>query len=472
MASLLLIEDEETLAKNIARFLQHSGWDVEIAGTAEEGLARVAGLAPDVIVLDFSLPRMDGLAALSILRERDPCARIVMLTGQASVELAVDVMKAGAVDFLAKPVVLAQLKQVLDKVVKEVRVRNQLAYYQGRYAGGCAELIGQSPVLTALKERLCRVVQDESSDGRAPPSLLITGETGSGKELVARACHYESPRRKGPFIEVNCATLSGNLLESELFGHERGAFTDARERKIGLIEAADGGTLFLDEIGEMDLALQAKLLKVLDDHRFRRLGSVQERRVDVRVIAATNQVLAQRVEQGSFRSDLLHRLRVIGLSVPALRERGADIGLLAAHFLEQFGRSYGKPVRALTAAAQAALCAHDWPGNVRELRNTIEQAVLTARDEVIDVEDLLLPKAQEACPPVVPVVPCPPQGAAAASTVASLASMERECIALGLENSGWNVTRTADLLGISRDTLRYRMERFQLRRSEVCLANG
>ena len=466
MARLLLIEDEETLAKNIARFLEHSGWDVEIAGTAEDGLKRVAALAPDVILLDFSLPRMDGLAALSILRERDPRSRIVMLTGQGSVELAVDAMKAGAVDFLAKPVVLAQLKLVLDKLVKEVRLRNEVVYCQGRDAGGCAALIGQSPVLTALKDRLRRVVRVESTDGSPPPSLLITGETGSGKELVARACHDESPRRGGPFIEVNCAAIPANLLESELFGHERGAFTDARERKIGLIEAADGGTLFLDEIGEMDLALQAKLLKVLDDHRIRRLGGLQERRVDVRVIAATNQVLAERVEQGRFRADLLHRLRVIALSVPALRERGADIGLLAAHFLEQFGRRYGKPALALTAAAQAALCAHDWPGNVRELRNTIEQAVLTARDEGIDAEDLLLPKAQEACRPFAP------HGAVSECAVIPLASMERELITQGLHKSGWNITRAAGLLGISRDTLRYRMERYQLLRPGVGQANG
>ena len=466
MPSLLLIEDEETLAKNIARFLEHSGWDVEVAGSAEEGLDRVAALAPDVIVLDFSLPRMDGLAALSILRERDPQARIVMLTGQGSVELAVDAMKAGAVDFLAKPVVLSQLKIVLEKAVKEVRLRNELAYYQGRDSGGCDALVGQSPELAALKERLRRAVRVESTDGASPPSLLITGETGSGKELVARACHDESPRRGGPFIEVNCAAIPSNLLESELFGHERGAFTDARERKIGLIEAADGGTLFLDEIGEMDMALQAKLLKVLDSHRIRRLGSLQERRVDVRVIAATNQVLADRVEQGRFRADLLHRLRVIGLSVPSLRERGADIGLLAAHFLEQFGRRYGKPDLALTPAAKDALCGHDWPGNVRELRNTIEQAVLTARDSCIDADDLLLPAMQAARPPF------EPHGAGKAINVVPLASMERELITQGLEESGWNVTRAAGLLGISRDTLRYRMERYQLLRPDAGQANG
>jgi two-component system, NtrC family, response regulator AtoC len=455
MPTLFLIEDEATLAKNIARYLERHGWDVEIAATAEDALQRIAAVGPDIIMLDFNLPGMDGLAALAILRERDPQARIVMLTGGASVQLAVDAMKAGTSDFIAKPVVLADLLRVLNRLVNDGRLRKEIAYYHAREAGGLEQLIGESPDLVELKASLRRVVQVQSTEGGPPPSILITGETGCGKELVARACHYESPRRDGPFIEVNCAAIPANLLESELFGHERGAFTDARERKIGLIEAADGGTLFLDEIGEADLAIQAKLLKVLEDQRIRRLGSVQERRVDVRVIAATNQLLEQRVQEGRFRADLLYRLRVIHFVVPPLRTRGADIQLLAIRFIEQFGRRYGKPALAFTPAALDALRTYRWPGNVRELRNFIEQTVLLAQHEKIDATDLSLPQM------------APPAARDATPNVtdsSELASVEHDLIRQALEKAGWNITQAARMLGVSRDTLRYRMERHRITR--------
>jgi two-component system, NtrC family, response regulator AtoC len=455
MPTLFLIEDEATLAKNIARYLERHGWDVESATTAEEALARIPAIGPDVILLDFNLPSMDGLAAVAALRERDPQARIVMLTGHANVQLAVDAMKAGASDFIAKPVVLADLQRVLDKLADEGRLRKEIAYYHARDAGGVDDLIGECPELLALKASIRRVVQVVSTEGGPPPSILITGETGCGKELVARACHFESPRRNGPFIEVNCAAIPGNLLESELFGHERGAFTDAKDRKVGLIEAANGGTLFLDEIGEADLSVQAKLLKVLEDQRIRRLGSVQERHVAVRVIAATNQMLEQRVQEGRFRADLLYRLRVIHFQVPPLRSRGADIQLLATRFIEQFGRRYGKPQLAFTPAALEALGTHTWPGNVRELRNFIEQAVLLAQHDRIDVDDLSLPRT---------LAPMEPALLADAPDGIELASVEHGLIRRALERSEWNITQAARLLGISRDTLRYRMERHRISR--------
>jgi len=458
--SILVIEDEETLARNIARFLEHSGWDVQIAGTAEEGLERVSSAPPDIVMLDFGLPDMDGLAALAILRKRDPQMSVVMLTGQANVQLAVDAMKSGAVDFIAKPVVLADLKRVLERLVREKRLSYEVAYHQARNSGNSDALVGRSPGMLALKDLVSRVVRVEPADGSSPPAVLITGETGSGKELVARACHGESPRFEGPFIELNCAAIPANLMESELFGHERGAFTDARERKIGLIEAADGGTLFLDEIGEMDLALQAKLLRVLDSHRVRRLGSLQERRINVRVIAATNQLLDRRVAEGHFRADLLHRLRVIEIKVPTLRERGEDVALLARHFLDQFGGRYAKPGIDLAPAALKLLQLHDWPGNVRELRNVIEQAVLVARDRHLEPADLYLPASLSTRRDGMSAS----IGTGGNEQVSSLSSMERDQIRLGLEKSGWNITRAASLLGVSRDTLRYRMERHCLAR--------
>jgi len=457
MPTLLLIEDEETFARNVQRYLERYAWDVTLAGTAEEGLRRLAEVGPDVVVIDFQLPGMDGLAAIGTIRERDPNARVIMLTGQGNVQIAVDAMKAGAADFLSKPVSLPDLKRVLDKVAGEGRMRNALAYYRSRDASGLEQILGESPQIAALKDRIRRVMQAEANDSGGPaPSILINGETGTGKELVARACHSESRRRDAPFVEVNCAAIPANLLEAELFGYERGAFTDARERKTGLIEAADGGTLFLDEIGEADASTQAKLLKVLEDQRIRRLGAVIERRVNVRVITATNRDLEREAREGRFRPDLFYRLRVIHLQVPPLRARTGDARLLAQRFLAQFAKRYGKGDLAFTPAALAAIDRHGWPGNVRELRNLAEQCVLLARAPHIDVDDLgLLPVAAEV----------PAAGAAGLETL-DLPQIERATVLQALERTDWNVTQAARVLGISRDTLRYRIEKHGLARPE------
>jgi len=457
MPSLLLIEDEETFARNVQRYLERYAWDVTLVGTAEEGLRRLAEIGPDVVVIDFQLPGMDGLAAIQMMRERDPNARIVMLTGQGNVQIAVDAMKAGAADFLSKPVPLPDLKRTLDKIASERRMRNALAYYRSREASGLDQIMGQSPQIAALKDRIRRVMQAEANDSGGPaPSILINGETGTGKELVARACHSESRRRDAPFVELNCAAIPANLLEAELFGYERGAFTDARERKTGLIEAADGGTLFLDEIAEADATTQAKLLKVLEDQRIRRVGAVTERRVNVRVITATNRDLEQEVRDGRFRADLFYRLRVIHLQVPALRARAGDTTMLAQHFLDQFARRYGKSALTFTPDAIAAIERHAWPGNVRELRNLTEQCVLLARSSAVDVEDLGL----------LPVQPAEAGGLLPSTETLDLPQIERTAVLQALERTDWNVTQAARVLGISRDTLRYRIEKHGLSRPD------
>ena len=458
MPSLLLIEDEEIFARNVQRYLERYAWDVTLAGTAEEGLRRLAEVGPHVVVIDFQLPGMDGLAAIATMRERDPNARIVMLTGQGNVQIAVEAMKAGAVDFLSKPVPLSDLRRVLDKVAGEGRMRSALAYYQAKDAKGLEQILGESPQIAALKDRIRRVMLAEVSDTGGPaPSILINGETGTGKELVARACHTESRRRDAPFVEVNCAAIPANLLEAELFGFERGAFTDARERKTGLIEAADGGTLFLDEIAEADASTQAKLLKVLEDQRIRRLGAVNERRVDVRVITATNRDLEQFVRDGRFRADLMYRLRVISLQIPPLRARVGDARLLADHFLVQFARRYGKAGLAYTEEAYRAIEKHGWPGNVRELRNMVEQCVLLARSNVVDVDDLGLS--------AIAFDQASEEGLPRSETL-ELPQIERAAVLQALERTDWNVTQAARVLGISRDTLRYRIEKHGLSRPE------
>jgi len=320
--------------------------------------------------------------------------------------------------------------------------------------------------MQSLKSTVHRVIEGERRIAQANlPAVLISGETGTGKELVARALHFEGARAAGPFVEINCASIPSNLLESELFGHEKGAFTDAKERRTGLVEAADGGTLFLDEIGEIDASLQAKLLKLLEEKTVRRVGAVKERKVNLRIISATNRDLESMVKQGLFRSDLYFRLRIISVQVPSLRMRGADILLLARHFLDVHARQYGKPRLRFSADAEQALLHYFWPGNVRELRNMLEQTVLLASGDLITPAQLAL------CPGLAPASddtrPCPSCGTACLTLPkngSELAEVERALVVKTLERTGWNVTRSAKLMGLSRDMMRYRIEKMGLAR--------
>jgi len=312
--AVLIIDDEETLARNIRTYLTRHGYEARIAGSGEEGLAALDSFNPDLVLLDFQLPGMDGLEILRRIRTAARHVKVVMMTAHGGVPVAVDAMKAGAYDYLTKPLALSELKLLLDKAIGQEQLEGALAYYQNRQAerSGLNKLLGESPPMQALKRKIQQFIDAEErlTEGE-PPAVLITGETGAGKELVARAFHFEGPRRDRPFVELNCASIPTPLLEAELFGFERGAFTDAKERKLGLVETANGGTLFLDEIGEMEPVLQAKLLKLLEDRRLCRLGGLRDQKVDIRVIAATHQPLEERVRQGSFRSDLFFRLRII-----------------------------------------------------------------------------------------------------------------------------------------------------------------
>ncbi len=461
--AVLIIEDEEVLARKEAKYLSMDGFDVRVAHSAEQGLVELEAFKPDTVVLDYNLPgAMDGLECLRRIGLQNPGVRVIMVTGHGNERIAVDAMKAGAYDYLSKPVVLSELKLLIQRAIDRDRSDSQLAHYHDQAAArsGLDRILGASSAIKGLKLRLTRIIEatDRIGNGGAP-AVLITGETGSGKELVARGLHFGSARAERPFIELNVAAIPAQLVESELFGYERGAFTDARTRKLGLVEAADGGTLFLDEIGELDLASQAKLLKLLEDRSVRRIGSVRDHAVDIRVITATNRSLQQMVTEGRFRSDLMYRLNTLTVEVPPLRERGADIVLLAEHFLAELAGKYGKPGLRLAAEATQRLQSHDWPGNVRELRNVMEQAVLHCVDREI-IPDLLglhvagpaasvFPDA-DAAPPTLP------------APDASLADVECKTIQKALRETGGNISAASRRLGISRDQLRYRIAKYGL----------
>ncbi|CAD5371603.1 Regulatory protein AtoC [Rubrivivax sp. A210] len=460
MTHILIVDDEATFARNAALYLARTGNEVAVAGTAAEGRALYAEKPPDIVVLDYRLPDATGLEMIEFIRNTDKTVPIVLITGHGSIELAVEAMKAGANDLLTKPVSLAELRSRVELLAQRQRESSRLNYFESREREASHEILGNSPEMQALLQRIDRIASiDGGGQGMLPP-ILITGETGTGKELVARACHYRSARRQRPFIEINCAALPATLLETELFGHERGAFTDAKQRKLGLLEAADGGTLFLDEIGDMDLALQAKLLKIIEDGRFRRIGSVQEQQVQVRIVAATNQDLEARVAQGVFRADLYFRLRVLQLMVPPLRQRAGDALLLARHFCQTFAQRYRREGTRLGAAAEAAIARHGWPGNVRELRNLIEQAVMLAAANEIVPAELMLPDGGV---PAALSVPVEDGGNGGGGSGSSLDRVEREMLVNAMREAQQNVSRAARQLGISRDTLRYRLEKHGLR---------
>ncbi len=459
MANILVIEDEVTLAKNMARYFEKFHHTVEIANDGPQGVATAKRFMPDVAIVDYQLPGLDGLQVIHALRANDEQVRIVMVTGHASVPLAIDAMKAGSFDLLTKPVSLAILRNVVERALNESGTRKALNYYQQRQAShaGLDALIGESAPMHALREMVRTLAISEPTDHTPVAPVLVLGETGSGKELVARACHFAGPRAQAPFVEINCAAMPAHLMEAELFGYEKGAFTDAHARKIGLIEAANGGTLFLDEIGELDINLQAKLLRVLENLKVRRLGALQDRVVNIRVVAATNRDLDKLTALGRFRSDLLYRLRVFQINIPPLRARGADVLMLALRFIEQCAARYAKPVPKLDASALEAIELHPWLGNVRELRNAIERAVILGQSTHLSAADLGLAMVQPA-----PAWAQKAEVTTASSGLNSLQAQERQHLIAALQQAGWNVTKAARALDISRDTLRYRIDKHGL----------
>lgn len=461
MSSLILVvEDETILGDSICTFLEHHGYSTLVARSGAEGLRLAEENNPDVAVVDIRLPDLDGLSVLQKLHELVAGIEVVMMTAHASVASAVAAIKSGAFDYLTKPLDLDEVRIVVDKALAHQRMHRELTYLREREATGgqLSQLIGESSVIRMLRQQIARIAPLESGEA-GPPTVLVLGETGAGKEMVARAIHFGSSRAKGPFVEINCAAIPPHLLEAELFGYEKGAYTDAKSSKPGLFEAADGGTLFLDEIGHLDLGLQVKLLKVIEEKAVRRLGGLRMKAFNARIVAATNRDLERAIAEGAFRPDLYYRIKAIALEVPPLRSRGSDILLLANHFLERFARQYGLKGKRLSPEAEASLLAYSWPGNVRELAHLVERAVLLHEGATITLDHLGIPAGSSTAS-----VEAGPGGVRVdfSSGGIQLEEVERQLILEALRTAGWKRGRAAQLLGITKETLRYRMEKFQL----------
>jgi DNA-binding NtrC family response regulator len=439
---ILVVEDEEKLRRVLQLQLEGAGYQVLQASAAEQGL-KLADQA-DLVLTDLKLPGMDGLELLSALRRQNSFTPVVVMTAFGTVESAVEAMKSGASDFLMKPFSLDHLNTVLEKAleIRELRAENlQLKEALGhRYEFN--NIIGRSPAMQEIFATITRVAPTRAT-------VLLAGESGVGKDLIARAIHHHSPRRDRPFVKINCTALPENLMESELFGYEKGAFTGANTSKPGKFEQADTGTVFLDEIGDVPASVQVKLLRVLQEREFERLGSNKTRHIDVRVLAATNVDLRAALENGTFREDLYYRLNVMPINIPALRERKEDIPTLAAYFVAKLSNEIGSPAKSISPEAIEKLMAYYWPGNVRELENVIERSLVLAAGEVLRAEDIRLDMSPRARPNQGGTVSLPDG--------MTLDEYEQALIREALKRAGGNKSQAARLLGLTRNALRYRL---------------
>jgi two-component system, NtrC family, response regulator AtoC len=446
-AKILLVDDEVNTLKVLSAILRKAGYEVATATTAEEALEKLPALDADAVVVDYKLPGMNGLEFIQAVKRSGRPVPVIMLTAFGTIEKAVEAMKQGAFMYVAKPVNPDQLLTVTREAVEKnhlfrenLSLKTQL---KERYGSG--NLIGKGPAIQEIFGLIDTVSKSASS-------VLVMGESGTGKELVARAIHCESPRNGGPFVTLDCAALPEETLESEIFGHEKGSFTGAHERKVGQIELGNGGTLFLDEVGELSLNVQKKFLRFLQEREFLRVGGKQRIKVDVRIIAATNRELRREVESGRFREDLFYRLNVVVVRVPALRERREDIPMLLNHFLRRFNEENHKLITGVDGAVLDAFVNHDWPGNVRELENAVERAVVLCTTDTVTMQHLprSLRERQAAAAP-------PSRG-----NGFGLFENEKRLLLEALEKAGWNQTKTAEVLGISRKQLRTRMKNHDL----------
>ena len=454
-ARVLVVDDEKLIRWSMTQALEGAGYVVEQAENATQALAAVEREAPDLVLLDFKLPDRSGTEIMPDLLRLSPSLPVIMITAHASIPGAVQALKEGVLDYIGKPFEINELLQIVGRVLEANRLREVVAWHGGQALRGAAggQIVAKSP---AMRE-VMRIVQRVAEQGAL--TVLLLGESGVGKGIIARALHYASSASPEAFMNISCTSLPDQLLESELFGHEKGAFTDAKSRKKGLVELADQGTVFLDEIGDLNMGLQAKLLGFLEDRVFRRVGGVRDIHVTVRVLAATNKDLEQEVAENRFRRDLYYRLKVIPIRIPPLRERQEDLPELISMFIQHFNEEFGKSVRGVDDACMAAIRAYAWPGNVRELRNAIERAVLLGSGEILQVgdlppeisEDRLLPSIQES-----------QSSFNLPSGGIVLESLEKHLVCQALRRTRGNRARAARLLGMNRDQMRYRIKKFEL----------
>ncbi len=454
LARILVVDDEKMITASLKQGLEKEGYDVLVASSGEEGLEHFRVESPDIALLDINLPRMDGIKVLDAIKKFDKDAIVIMITAYGGVDSAVRAMKLGAYDYIEKPFDLARLNIVLKKALETATLKREVRQLRGEQQEKYSfdNIIGESDVIRKVASVARKIAESDAT------TILIHGESGTGKDLLAKVIHFNSSRADKAFIEITCTALPETLIESELFGYEKGAFTDAKTAKKGLVELADGGTIYLDEIGDMKPSTQAKLLRVIEEKTFKRIGGLRDIKVDVRVIAATNKNLEDAVKGGDFREDLYYRLKVIPIYMPPLSERREDIILLIKYFINVFSRELKKNPKELSADAKKILADYSWPGNIRELKNVIERVFILEEGDAILPEHL--PKdisitAARGDERNKSTFALPYEGI-------SLENVEKDFIRQALQISSGNQTKAAKLLGLSRDALRYRMQKFEL----------
>jgi len=460
---ILVIDDELIVCESCQRILEEEGYEVETALSGEEAFKKMRENPFGIVITDLKMPGMDGMEVLKVFRREYPDTIIIMITGFSTVETAVEAMKLGAFDYIPKPFTPDEVSIVVKKAVEQKNLLLENIYLrqelQEKY--GFHNIVGKSKKMQEIYRIIAKVAPTDST-------VMINGQSGTGKELIARAIHFNSPRREKQFVPVDCAVLSENLLESELFGHVRGSFTGAVTTKPGLFEVADGGTVFLDEIGNISLAIQAKLLRVLQEREFTPVGGTKAKKVDIRLIAATNKELEKMIKEGSFREDLYYRLNIVPILLPPLRERQEDIPALSVHFLKKYSEEMGKSIKGFTPEAMEKLMKYPWPGNVRELENVIERTVVMMDEEMLRAEHLILPGQQEreGIESSIPATSEALKELKKQLREKAVEDIEKAFIINALERNQWNVTRAAEEVGMLRPNFQALMRKYGLRARE------